>query len=146
MELHIDARSAKCHAFHAQAESLFGSAFSGKFDGAAGADHAVPGQSRGLAQQADDLARGSRPACGPGNRAVAGYFSLGQRADGAQDASVMVGRRFPDLVPRARLIRCSSCRHFLRKQIGAQGLTTRDSRVNGFPHLNERHDKLAVLT
>jgi hypothetical protein len=54
--LHIHAHATEGHAFHFETESLFGTVFSGKFDGSAGADYALPGESGNLAQDADDLA------------------------------------------------------------------------------------------
>jgi hypothetical protein len=60
--LHIHAHPAKCHAFHAQPEFLLSAIFSAQLDGPAGADNAVPGQSRNLAQNPYHLTRCSGPA------------------------------------------------------------------------------------
>jgi hypothetical protein len=59
---HIHARSSEGHTLHAQAEFLFGGIFSAQFDGPARTDHAVPGQSRNLLQDAHNLTGGSGPA------------------------------------------------------------------------------------
>jgi hypothetical protein len=76
MEFHVHSCSAKGHAFHAQAESLLGGGFPGAFDGSTGADHAMPGQSRDLPQDSDNLPGGSRPASGPGHGSVSRDSSL----------------------------------------------------------------------
>ena len=70
VQFHVHARSAKGHAFHAQAESLLGGGFPGAFDRSTGADHAMPGQSRDLSQDSDNLPGGSRPTGGPGDRSI----------------------------------------------------------------------------
>ena len=70
MEFHVDAHSAKCDPFHLQAEALLGSLFSGQFDGSARTDDAMPGQSRDLLQDPDDLPGGTRPTGGSGNRTI----------------------------------------------------------------------------
>jgi hypothetical protein len=64
--LHIHAHPAERHALHAQPEFLLSAIFSAQLDGPAGADNAVPGQSRNLAQNPHYLTRGSGPACSLG--------------------------------------------------------------------------------
>lgn len=70
VQRHIHARSTKSNAFHAEAKSLLSGLFTGQFDGPTRTDDALPGQSRDLPQDANDLPGGSLPACGPGNRSV----------------------------------------------------------------------------
>jgi hypothetical protein len=60
--LHIHARPAKRHTFHAQTESLFSGIFSAQLDRPARPDHTMPGQSRNLLQDAHHLPRRSEPA------------------------------------------------------------------------------------
>ena len=62
--LHIHARPEKRHTLHAQAESLFSGIFSAQLDGPARADHAMPGQTRNLVQDAYHLPRRASPARG----------------------------------------------------------------------------------
>jgi hypothetical protein len=89
VEFHVDASSAEGDTFHLQAESLLGGVLSGQFDGAAGAEDAMPGQSWDLPQYTDDLTRCSGPACGAGNGSIGGDGSLGQGADGTDDAGAL---------------------------------------------------------
>jgi hypothetical protein len=70
VHFHDYARSAKGHAFHAQAESLFSGGFAKAFNRAPGTDDAMPWQSRHLPQDADDLPRRTRPSSGPCDRSV----------------------------------------------------------------------------
>jgi hypothetical protein len=88
--LHVHARSAEGHGFHAQAESLFRGTFSAQLDRAARADDAVPGQSGNLPQDAHDLARGSGPARRFRDRSVAGHGSRRQGAKATQNAGTLV--------------------------------------------------------
>jgi hypothetical protein len=89
VEFHVDASAAEGDTFHLQAESLLGGVLSGEFDGAAGAEYAVPGQSRDLLQDADDLTGRSRPACGAGDGPVGGDSPFRQRADALSDAGAL---------------------------------------------------------
>ena len=91
MPPHIYAHAPEGYAFHFQAESLFGAVFSGKFDGSAGADDALPGESGNLAEDADDLAGGSGPACGVGDGSIGGDGSWGQGANATGDLGGSVG-------------------------------------------------------
>jgi hypothetical protein len=62
MPFHIHPRPVERHSLHPQAESLFSGIFSIQLDSAARPDHAVPGQSRNLLQDAHHLPRRSSPA------------------------------------------------------------------------------------
>jgi hypothetical protein len=70
VQRHVHSCSTKSDTLHAQAESLLGGGFPGAFDGSTGADHAMPGQSRDLSQDSDNLPGGSRPTGGPGDRSI----------------------------------------------------------------------------
>lgn len=69
--LHIHPRPAESDALHAQAKFLFSAIFSAQLDCTARADHAMPGQSRNLAQNTHHLARRSRPASGLSHSPIA---------------------------------------------------------------------------
>jgi hypothetical protein len=73
--LHIDAGSAEGDAFNAEAKSLLGTEFSGEFDGASGAEDALPGQSRNAAEDLNDLAGGAGPACGASHGSIGRDFA-----------------------------------------------------------------------
>jgi len=83
--LHIHAHPAKRHALHAQSEFLFSGIFSGQLNGAAGADHPVPGQSRNLSQNPHHLTRGPRPARSLRYSSVARHRSRRQGPNAAYD-------------------------------------------------------------
>ncbi len=68
---HVHAGSAERDAFHAQAEFLLRSVFSGQFDRSPGAHHAVPWQSRHLIQHAHHLPSRARPSRSSGHRPIA---------------------------------------------------------------------------
>jgi hypothetical protein len=61
MSLHIDARPVKNYSLHAEPKLLFRRIFSSQLDCAARADHAMPGQSSNLLQNAYNLTRRPRP-------------------------------------------------------------------------------------
>jgi len=97
--LHIDAGAAEGDSLHAQAEFLFGGAFSGQLDGAARANYPVPGQSGNLAQDAHHLASSSRPARGFRYGAVTGDGSRRQGTNATQDAGALVFVPIPIPIP-----------------------------------------------
>ncbi len=99
---HIHARPAKRHSLHSQPESLFGATFSTQLDGPARADHAMPGQSRNLLQDAHHLAGGSRPARRPRDRPVIRHHPRRQGANAAHHPRALIFRRAL-LSPRNRL-------------------------------------------
>ena len=100
MPFHIHPRPAESHALHAQAEFLFRAIFSAQLDRTARADHAMPGQSRNLAQNTHHLARRSRPAGSLSHSPIARNRSRRQAANAAHDASAF---KFHPAFTRLRL-------------------------------------------
>ncbi len=70
MKFHVDAAAAKGDAFGFEAETLLKSRLAAEFDFSAGTENALPGQSDGPAQDADDLAGGAGMSSSTGDRAV----------------------------------------------------------------------------
>jgi hypothetical protein len=67
--------AAELYALHFQTKALIEAVLAGKGDAASGGDHAMPGQSVGLAQGADHLARRAGKAGGAGDSAVTGNLA-----------------------------------------------------------------------
>lgn len=59
MTFHVDTAAAKSDALGFEAEALFEAGFAAQLDCSSGAEHAVPGEPDGTAQDADDLACGA---------------------------------------------------------------------------------------
>lgn len=70
VEFHIHSPAAKLDAFGFQAETLFETGFATELDLSPRTENALPRETDGAAQDADDLARGSGMTGGTGNRTV----------------------------------------------------------------------------
>jgi len=81
----IDALSAKANALGLQQKTLLQGGFPGKRDAAAGAQNALPRQSRDLLQHPSDMAGAARVARSPGNRSVGTDATAWDLADGLAD-------------------------------------------------------------
>jgi len=90
--VHVHALAAKADTFHFEAHVLFQGGFAMKFDGAAGSQHALPGErSHGRsAQQLRHLAVIERVAGGGGDLSVRGDFAAGDLADGFAESGLGV--------------------------------------------------------
>lgn len=91
--VHVHALAAKADTFYFEAHVLFQGGFAMKFDGAAGSQHALPGErSHGRsAQQLRHLAVIERVAGGGGDLSVRGDFAAGDLADGFAESGIAAG-------------------------------------------------------
>ncbi len=83
--LHVNPRAAESNTFVFQPETLFHSRFAGEQDFAAGAYHALPGQTAGGMQCPGHLAGGAREAGRVRDVAVGGHLATRDTPDLAQD-------------------------------------------------------------
>jgi hypothetical protein len=90
MALHIYAAAAEDNAFAFEAKTLLDGGVAAQFDFSTGAEHAVPGESEGGAQNSDDLTRRSGMAGGAGYRSVGGDLAARDFADGGDDVALHV--------------------------------------------------------
>lgn len=112
MPLHIDPRTTKRHALHAQPESLLRAILSRQFDRASRPKHPLPRQSRNLPQNPHHLPRPSRPSRRPRNRAITCNFSGRQRANQPHNPLPLLRQSFfRTALSRRRLRRFPSSRH-----------------------------------
>ncbi len=90
VDVHVHALATKADTFHFQAHALFQGGFAMEFDGAAGSQHALPGErSHGrAAQQLRHLAVIKRVARGGGDLPVGGYLSAWDLADGFAESGI----------------------------------------------------------
>jgi len=90
VEFHVDAFASKLHAFHGEAEALFGCSFSAELDLAADSDDALPREALegSVAEQAGHGTVVERIACGGRHLAVGGDLAFGDGADDAAEGVV----------------------------------------------------------
>lgn len=88
MLFHVDAAAAERNTFGFQAEALLKTRFPAQLDFAAGAEDALPGESDGSTQDADDLASGTGMSGGAGDGAIGRDFAARDQANSGENIGV----------------------------------------------------------
>ena len=88
MLFHVDAAAAEGDAFGFEAKALLKAGFSTQLDFTAGAENALPGESDGAAQDADDLAGGAGMSGSAGDSAIGRDFAPRDGANSGEDIGV----------------------------------------------------------